>query len=43
VALVTWNDPDDFYRQKVEYVEDAAGIARYGIVQSDVVALGCTA
>jgi predicted phage tail protein len=42
VALVTWNDPDDFYRQKVEYVEDAAGIARYGIVQSDVVALGCT-
>ena len=43
VALVTWNDPDDFYCQKVEYVEDAAGIARYGIVQSDVVALGCTA
>ena len=43
VALVTWNDPEDFYRQKVEYVEDANGIARYGIVQSDVVALGCTA
>ena len=42
VALVTWNDPEDFYRQKVEYVEDAAGIARYGIVQSEVVALGCT-
>ena len=42
VALVTWNDPDDFYRQKVEYVEDAAGIARYGIVQTEVVALGCT-
>lgn len=42
MALVTWNDPEDFYRQKVEYVEDAAGIARYGIVQSEVVALGCT-
>ena len=42
VALVTWNDPDDFYRQKVEYVEDADGIARYGIVQSEVVAVGCT-
>ncbi|MCS6766643.1 MAG: phage tail protein [Candidatus Protistobacter heckmanni] len=42
VALVTWNDPEDFYRQKVEYVEDAAGIARYGIVQTEVVALGCT-
>jgi predicted phage tail protein len=42
VALVSWNDPDDFYRQKVEYVEDAEGIARYGVVQADVVAVGCT-
>lgn len=42
VALVSWNDPEDFYRQKVEYVEDAAGIARYGIVQTDVTAIGCT-
>lgn len=42
VALVTWNDPDDFYRQKVEYVEDAAGIARYGIIQTEVSAIGCT-
>jgi predicted phage tail protein len=42
VALVSWNDPDDFYRQKVEYVEDAAGIARYGIIQTDVSAIGCT-
>jgi predicted phage tail protein len=42
VALVTWNDPDDFYRQKVEYVEDADGIARYGIIQTEVVAVGCT-
>lgn len=42
VALVTWNDPEDFYRQKVEYVEDADGIARFGIVQTDIVAVGCT-
>ena len=42
VALVSWVDPDDFYRQKVEYVEDLAGIARYGVVQADVVAMGCT-
>lgn len=42
VALVTWNDPEDYYRQKVEYVEDADGIARYGIVQKEVVAVGCT-
>jgi predicted phage tail protein len=42
VALVSWVDPDDFYRQKVEYVEDLEGIARYGVVQADVVAMGCT-
>lgn len=42
VALVTWNDPDEFYKQKVEYVEDADGIARYGIVQTEVLAVGCT-
>lgn len=42
VALVTWNDPADLYRQKIEYVEDTAGIARYGIVETEVVAVGCT-
>lgn len=42
VALVTWNDPADLYKQKVEYVEDADGIARYGVVQTEVVAVGCT-
>jgi predicted phage tail protein len=42
VALVAWNDPDDFYRQKIEYVEDATAIARYGIVQTEVAAIGCT-
>ena len=42
VALVTWNDPDDFYRQKVEYVEDTEGIRRYGVVQTEVTAFGCT-
>lgn len=42
VALVAWNDPDDFYRQKIEYVEDATAIARYGFVQTEVAAIGCT-
>lgn len=42
VALVRWNDPDDMYRQKVEYVEDREGIARYGYIQTDVVGFGCT-
>ena len=42
VALVAWNDPNDFYRQKIEYVEDMAGIARYGVIESNIVATGCT-
>lgn len=42
VALVSWNDPDDRYKQKIEYVEDPDGIALYGIVQTEVVAMGCT-
>ncbi|MCE2910220.1 MAG: phage tail protein [Burkholderiaceae bacterium] len=42
VALVSWNDPDDLYRQKVEYVEDADAIARFGVVTAEVLAVGCT-
>ncbi|MBT2116414.1 host specificity protein J [Dyella sp. LX-66] len=41
-ALVTWNDPSDFYRAKVEYVEDRTGLARYGIQQTTLTAFGCT-
>ncbi len=42
VAIVAWNDPSDAYQQKVEYVEDLAGIARYGVVQGETLAFGCT-
>lgn len=42
VAVVTWNDPEDGYSQKVEYVEDSDAIARYGIIETQVVAFGCT-
>jgi len=42
VALVTWNDPADFYKQKVEYVEDQNAIAKFGVQQAEVVAFGCT-
>ena len=41
-ALVSWNDMSDFGRAKVEYVEDAEGIERYGIQQLQVTAVGCT-
>ena len=40
VALVSWNDPEDGYKLKPEYVEDVAGIARYGVVSTSVVAVG---
>ena len=42
VVLVTWNDPAKEYRQEIEYVDDQEGIARYGVVQTEVVAVGCT-
>ncbi len=42
VALVQWNNPANLYKQEIEYVEDRAGIARYGVVQTEVVAVGCT-
>lgn len=42
VALVSWNDPTDGYKLKPEYIEDVEGIARYGHVQTDVTAIGCT-
>lgn len=45
---VTWNDPSDAYRQKIEYVE-ANGfstgynpIDKHGVVQTETIAIGCT-
>ncbi|RLK45938.1 host specificity protein J [Cupriavidus plantarum] len=42
VALVSWNDPSDMYRAKVEYVPDDEGIARYGVREVELTAFGCT-
>jgi predicted phage tail protein len=42
VVLVTWNDPANFYRPSVEYVEDQDGISRYGVQNLEITALGCT-
>jgi predicted phage tail protein len=42
VALVSWNDLNDFGRAKIEYVKDDEGIARYGVQPSEVIALGAT-
>jgi len=42
VCLVSWNDPNDFYRAKVEYVEDREQLALFGHRQTEVTAIGCT-
>jgi predicted phage tail protein len=42
VALVSWNDPDDSYKSKIEYVEDSEGIDRYGYHEVEVRAFGTT-
>lgn len=42
VAMVSWSDPADMNRQKVEVVEDQDGIARYGIQKVELTAFGCT-
>jgi len=42
VALVSWNDPSNFYEKKVEYVSDQKALARYGVQQTEISAFGCT-
>lgn len=42
IALVSWNDPDDFYKEKIEYVEDRDGLERYGYNELQIRALGTT-
>jgi len=41
VALVSWTDPDDFGRRKVEPVPYLPGVQRYGIQQTEVTGVGC--
>ncbi|MFA1289987.1 host specificity protein J [Xanthomonas axonopodis pv. nakataecorchori] len=42
VALVSWNDPADFGKAKVEPVQYLPGIAKYGVQEVEVTAFGCT-
>ena len=42
-VYVTWNDPDNFYKQATEYVTDDASVAALGYINSTTtVAFGCT-
>lgn len=42
VAIVKWLDPNDLYSEKLEYVEDYDGIARYGYREIEVEGFGTT-
>lgn len=42
VALITYNNKQDGYKQNVEYVEDQEAMARYGERNTEAVAFGCT-
>jgi predicted phage tail protein len=41
VTNITYNDPNDFFRQKIEYVESAAAILAYGYKVTKATAFGC--
>lgn len=42
IALVSWNDPQDKYKTKIEYVEDREGLLRYGYHEKEVRGFGIT-
>nr|WP_038234176.1 phage tail protein [Xenorhabdus szentirmaii] len=42
VAVVTYNDKDDLYKQNVEYIEDEEAKKRFGIRKTESLAFGCT-
>jgi hypothetical protein len=41
VAIVRFNDPKNFYRPSVEYVDDIEQIRKYGIREIELTAFGC--
>jgi hypothetical protein len=42
VAIVRYNDKNNFFKPAIEYVDDPEGIRRYGIKEKEVTAFGCT-
>ncbi|UIN38292.1 TipJ family phage tail tip protein [Methylobacterium oryzae] len=42
VAMVSWNDPEDFYRNAIEVVQHDEGLDKFGWRQTDIQAVGCT-
>ena len=42
IAMITWNNPANGYKQEIEYVENAEMLQRYGVRKLETVAFGCT-
>ena len=42
VVQVSWNDPQDSYKPTIEYVQDDAAVAKWGVITNKVTAMGCT-
>ena len=42
VAIIRYNDPKDFYKPAIEYVEDFDAIRKFGIREIELTAFGCT-
>jgi hypothetical protein len=42
VVLVTWNNPANYFKQEIEYVDDQELVNQMGIRQLETVAFGCS-
>jgi len=42
IAVIRYNDPKNFYKPAIEYVEDLDSIRKYGIKEIPITAFGCT-
>jgi hypothetical protein len=42
VIKVRWTDPENLYRESIEYVEDLDSILKYGYIEKDITAFACT-
>lgn len=42
IAIVRYNDKNNFYKPAIEYIEDIDAIKKYGIRETEIVAFGCT-
>lgn len=42
VAIVRYNDPNNYYKPAIEYVQNVEGIRKYGVRTLEISAFGCT-